>query len=434
MRSFLQAKGQVNKGIRNTLHNEPDMFLAYNNGISVTAESVTIHRDGNGKPSITGIRDMQIVNGGQTTVSIFNAYTDKKAPTNLEQVFVQVKISVIDDPSQMDVIVPRISSYANTQNKVQVADFSANDPFHRKIEELSRITWAPTHGGQKPRNWFYERARGQYADVLSREGTTRKRMLYKESHPMFTKTDLAKYENSWNQLPYQVSEGAQKNFRKFTLQLNERSSFKPDTKYYEFLIAKAILFKCTEKLVQSQAYGGYRANIVTYSISFLSNKTRQRIDLERIWKEQALTTALEQEIIVISRIVHGHITNPLGGANIGEWCKNAKCWVSLVEKEYAVSETLSLELINLESVINSASSGITMLTDEEQALIERAYSIPAEQWFKLSHWAKETNNFAGWQRGIIFSVATRIASGKKPSYKQAKQAMAVYENAATKGF
>ena len=130
VRSFLQVKGNVNKGIRDTLRNEPDMFLAYNNGISVTAESVEILRDENGKPSIKRIRDMQIVNGGQTTASIFNAKYDRKASIDLAEVFVQVKISVIHSVDDMDEIVPRISTFANTQNKIQVADFSANDPFH----------------------------------------------------------------------------------------------------------------------------------------------------------------------------------------------------------------------------------------------------------------------------------------------------------------
>ena len=134
VRSFLQVKGNVNKGIRDTLRNEPDMFLAYNNGISVTAESVEILRDENGKPSIKRIRDMQIVNGGQTTASIFNAKYDRKASIDLAEVFVQVKISVIHSVDDMDEIVPRISTFANTQNKIQVADFSANDPFHRRLE------------------------------------------------------------------------------------------------------------------------------------------------------------------------------------------------------------------------------------------------------------------------------------------------------------
>lgn len=136
VRSFLQVKGAVNKGIRDTLRDEPDMFLAYNNGISVTAESVEIVRDENGKPSIKSIRDMQIVNGGQTTASIFNAHKDKKVNADLSKVFVQMKISVINSSDDMDDIVPRISAFSNTQNKVQVADFSANDPYHRRIEEL----------------------------------------------------------------------------------------------------------------------------------------------------------------------------------------------------------------------------------------------------------------------------------------------------------
>ena len=250
VRSFLQVKGGVNKGIRDTLRDEPDMFLAYNNGISVTAESVEIVRDENGKPSIKRIRDMQIVNGGQTTASIFNAKNDRKIAADLSQVFVQMKISVIHSADDMDEIVPRISTFANTQNKIQVADFSANDPFHRRIEELSRTIWAPAQGGMKPRNWFYERARGQYADMLTRESTTKRKKEYKEIHPLFTKTDLAKYENTWDQLPWQVSEGAQKNFHKFMLRLKERKGFSPDEIYYQNLIAKAILFRQTEKLVQ----------------------------------------------------------------------------------------------------------------------------------------------------------------------------------------
>ena len=254
VRSFLQVKGAVNKGIRDTLKNEPEMFLAYNNGISVTAESVEIVRDQNGKPSIKKIRDMQIVNGGQTTASIFNAKKDKKINADLSRVFVQMKLSVIGSSENMDEIVPKISAYANTQNKIQVADFSANDPFHRKIEELSRVIWAPAQSGEKSKNWFYERARGQYADMLSKETTTLRRKAFKELHPLFTKTDLAKYECTWDQLPYQVSEGAQKNFKKFTVQLSERGNFLPDEKYYQRLIAKAILFRRTEKLVQEQQY------------------------------------------------------------------------------------------------------------------------------------------------------------------------------------
>lgn len=435
VRSFLQVKGQVNKGIRDTLKNEPDMFLAYNNGISVTAESVDVVHDQNGKPSITRIRDMQIVNGGQTTASIFNIQKNKKVKTDLTNVFVQMKLSVITKTDQMDEIVPKISSFANTQNKIQISDFSANDPFHRKIEEISRVTWASAHGGVKPQNWFYERARGQYADMVSRENTPLRKKQFKEEHPLFTKTDLAKYENSWDQLPYQVSEGAQKNFKRFTIRLNERGGFKPDAKYYESLIAKAIIFRRTEELVHKENYGGYRANIVTYTIAFLSNKTSQRIDLSSIWKEQRLTSALETEIIKVSKIVHSHITNPPGGANIGEWCKNSRCWNALVEKEYEIGNELTDELLSLErterTVVNQ---GIDTMTEDEKKTIDEVISIPAEKWFALSHWAKETDNFQTWQRSLIFTMGTLINRKKTPSIKQANQAIKAYREAQRKGF
>lgn len=437
VRSFLQVKGGVNKGIRDTLRDEPDMFLAYNNGISVTAESVEIVRDENEKPSIKRIRDMQIVNGGQTTASIFNAKNDRKIFADLSQVFVQMKISVIHSEEDIDEIVPRISTFANTQNKIQIADFSANDPFHRRIEELSRTIWAPAQGGMKPRNWFYERARGQYADMLTRESTSKRKEEYKETHPLFTKTDLAKYENTWDQLPWQVSEGAQKNFHKFMIRLNERKGFVPDEVYYKNLIAKAIMFRQTEKLVQKQQYGGYRANIVTYTLAFLSFKTAQRIDLDRIWKEQSITPSMESEIIVISRFVQRLIVNPPGGANIGEWCKKEKCWQAIREYDYVISDVLQSELLSVArpAVGNQpATKSIESLTEEELALIDETAAIPAKTWFALSRWAKETKNFQPWQRSLLFSVGTLVGRGQKPSIKQATHAIKAYKEATKKGF
>ena len=437
VRSFLQVKGGVNKGIRDTLRDEPDMFLAYNNGISVTAESVEIVRDENGKPSIKRIRDMQIVNGGQTTASIFNAWNDKKLGVDLSKVFVQMKLSVIGSAEDMDVIVPRISTFANTQNKIQVADFSANDPFHRRIEELSRTIWAPAQGGMKPQNWFYERARGQYADMLTRESTPKRKKEYKETHLLFTKTDLAKYENTWDQLPYQVSEGAQKNFHKFMLRLKERKGFVPDEAYYRNLISKAILFRRTEKLVQQQQYGGYRANIVTYTLAFLSHKTAQRIDLEHIWKEQGLTPALEAEIVGVSRFVQKLIVNPPGGANVSEWCKKEKCWSLIRDYSYDLSSVLESELVSVarpSTVTAPAPVSIDSLTEEERALIDEVAAISAETWFALSRWAKETKNFQPWQRSLLFSVGSLIGRGQKPSIKQATHAIKAYKAAFDKGF
>lgn len=440
VRSFLQVKGNVNKGIRNTLKMEPEMFLAYNNGISVTAESVTVESAEDGSKFISKIRDMQIVNGGQTTASIYNITKEKDSNVDLAKVYVQMKITIIKAEEKMDEMVHKISEYANTQNKVQMADFSSNDPFNRKIEDLSRVIWAPATNGQKPNNWFFERARGQYSDMLSREGTPAKRKAYKATHPLFTKTDMAKYENTWNQLPYFVSEGAQKNFKRFMVSVKERGNFVPDEKYYQLLVAKAIMYRRTEKLVSKQKYGGYRANIVTYTLALISHKSAQRIDLFKIWREQGLTDVLENEIVRASGIVQKFIVNPPGGANVSEYCKKKSCWDNLLKIDYEISEELRKELISgneNESVLSSCKTATMLLndaTDEEKELIDRITAIPADVWLSISKWAKDTNNLQSWQRSISFSVGTLIGRGKRPSVKQARQAEIIYNAAKEKGF
>ena len=330
VRSFLQAKGKVNKGIRKTILKEPHRFLAYNNGISATAESVKLVSLANGSQAIAGIRDFQIVNGGQTTASIYQAV--KKDKADISGIYVQTKLTVVDR-DQIDEIVPLISRYANNQNKVSEADFSANDPFHIRIEELSRTVWAPTTDGtQQQTRWFYERARGQYTDAKNRELTPARQKLFTKTHPptqKFTKTDLAKFEHTWDQFPHIVSLGAQKNFSRFTLRLAEQAKFEPDETYFRNLIAKGILFKSTEKIVDRQKFGGYRANIVTYTIAYLNFINEKNIDLNWIWRYQSIQTDLEQVISIVSRKVYEAIANSSEGRNVTEWCKKEACWLAI---------------------------------------------------------------------------------------------------------
>ena len=145
VRSFLQARGKINRGIRQTILNEPERFLAYNNGISATAERVELEEAPGGGRRLARARDFQIVNGGQTTASIFHTFRKDKA--DLEGLTVQVKLTVLRDPARVDEFVPLISRYANSQNKVNPADFSANSPYHVKLEEVSRRVWAPPRRG-----------------------------------------------------------------------------------------------------------------------------------------------------------------------------------------------------------------------------------------------------------------------------------------------
>jgi hypothetical protein len=438
VRSFLQARGAVNRGIRDSLATEPERFLAYNNGISATASSVELVELQEGGMGISTIRDLQIVNGGQTTASIHNAAVRDR--TDVSGVHVQAKLTVVSS-SVIDELVPNISRFSNTQNKVTGADFSANDPFHVRVEELSRSIWAPApDGGQRQTRWFYERARGQYADEVLRAGTPAKQRQFKISNPSsqkFTKTDLAKFEHSWEQLPHLVSLGAEKNFREYMLRLSQRGPLQLDTAWFERLVAKAILFRSTEKIVSAQQFGGYRANIVAYTIAKLTYVTQHRVDLSEIWKQQLLSDALRDAIAELSHPVHTVIINPSGRVrHVGEWAKKLDCWRAVEEIPWSVPSALQRELISVQQPrqVTAQRAANADTSPEQEAVVLRACAIDAETWFGVAHWAKQTSNLQPWQRGLAFSLGRLIANDRTPSLKQATQGLRLLEEAQRLGF
>lgn len=440
VRSFLQARGKVNSGIRNTILNEPEMFLAYNNGISAIAEEVKIKDLKNGQKGITWLKDFQIVNGAQTTASLYHA--SKKEKIDIENIYVQVKLTVISDPKKADEIVPFISEYSNSQNKIQTADFSANDPFHRTLEELSRTIWTPPmQGTQKQTRWYYERARGQYTDDREREGTPSRKRNFELINPpfqKFTKTDLAKFENTWNMLPHIVSRGAQMNFREFTIQLEEtRKGFLPDETYFKHLIAKAIIFRTADKLIQQCDYGGYKANLVTYTIARLAYTTEQLIDLDQIWNKQEISEVLKNAIAEYSKLAFKHITNaPIGNTNVTQWCKRKECWYTFRSTYILPSQGLMNELtahgkVKSEAIIDNR---VEEPSEAEKAMIEKIKQTDYLLWIKIAAWSKETNKLQSWQRTISYQIGNLIRRKRVPSVKQATQAVKILQDARYYGF
>ena len=432
VRSFLQTKGAVNRGIRDTLHQTPERFLAYNNGISATASQVDMTKDGRG---ILRLHDLQIVNGGQTTASIHNAV--KKDGAVVDDVFVQAKITVVS-PDKVSTIVPAISRYSNTQNKVTTADFSANDPFHVEVEKLSRSVWAPSAVGDgQDTRWFYERARGQYADEVVRQRTPARQKAFKLAHPTrqkFTKTDLAKFEATWDQLPHVVSRGAEKNFREFMLRLSSKGRPRVDQIYFQRLIAKAISFREAERIVSARQFGGYRANIVTYTLAKLVKSCESRIDLDAVWKRQGLSAPLRLAIDDLSVMVQTSLTNPPNGANVGEWCKKPEAWARVDSIRWSVPNDLGAELIDLRARRAAESALRAEAGEPLSPEVPLASSVSPQTWFECAKWAKETDRLAPWQRGLSFSLGQRATRGEPPTEKQAVQGLKLLQEAIDLGF
>ena len=438
VRSFLQARGKINKGIQETIKSEPRRFLAYNNGLSMTAADVHVAELPDGGRGIAAISDLQIVNGGQTSASLHFAKVKHKA--DLSGIYVESKLSVVH-PTVLIELVPRISQFANRQNKVNMADFSANDPFHVEVEKLSRTVWAPgRRGTAELTHWFYERARGQYADALGRERTPARQRNFKLASPpnqRFTKTDLAKYENLWDQLPWIVSTGAEKNFREFTLRLEKRgAAFVPDQTYFELLVAKAILFKEADKLVDRLKLGGYKSQTVSYTIAKISNVTGQRLALRDIWRSQTLLPVIIAAIEDLAPKVHAALWSTAGSRNISEWAKKEDCWKAV--KDLAWGPPDSLVSGSSSAARRTASTSTTSigehLSNDEQTAFRRVLAVAGDDWKALSAWAKETGNLQGWQRSIAFSLGRLIGSGKEPSRKQAVQGALILNEAQRLGF
>ncbi len=436
VRSYLQAKGKINQGIRRTILEQPERFLAYNNGISATASNIELMHLPEGGLGIKSLSNLQIVNGGQTTASIF--HTARKDKADVSRLRVQAKISVVA-PDDIANLVPLISRFANSQNKVSEADFSANDPFHVKLEALSRSIWAPAADGtQRQTRWFYERARGQYQDAIAHEGTPGRQRQFKAIHPTtqrFTKTDLAKFEMTWEQLPHIVSLGAQKCFIQFTQRLHKRGNFEVDQTYFHRLIARAILFRQAEKIVGMQKFGGYRANVVTYTLAYIYHRTAGRIDLDCNWQQQGIGQGLRDAIENVSHQVHEIIISPPGGKNVTEWCKRQECWTRVRDLMIDLPGSLDDELIPAGPEGSARiDRGIENPDPVEQQCITQVAAIPAETWYQLSKWAKETHNLQAWQRGLAFSLGRVRQYNRLPSRKQATQGLLILEEASRLGF
>lgn len=428
VRVFLQARGNVNKGIRRTLEQDPAMFLAYNNGITGTAEEVKTSTT-NGQLMLTGLKNFQIVNGGQTTASIHAAFRNK---VDVSQVFLQMKLSIVD-PERTEEVVPKISEYANSQNRVNAADFFSNHPFHVRVEDFSRRLYAPSADGEfRQTKWFYERARGQYQDARS-QLTDAQRKKFDLEHPrsqLFAKTDLAKFVNVWQGIPEKVSLGAQKNFAYFAGEVGKAWEKRPNDfneAWFRQAVAKALVFKRTERLVSSQPWyeGGYRANIVAYAISKLAHdvsENRQAVDFERIWKAQSLSEAMERALTLSAEKVHQVLVHPPQGiSNVTEWAKKQACWARVKDLVLEWPKEFLEELLSLDEKRAGEKEARRDQRVLDGIFVQRVVvNAGPRYWNDLRQWGDGEGKLTPNEVGVL-QVASRLPN-RVPSEAQSKKA------------
>ncbi|MGG0217670.1 AIPR family protein [Bacillus mycoides] len=372
VRSFLQARGGTNKGIRDTLKDarQRELFIAYNNGISSVAKAGDIERIGDSNLfSIKTLTSWQIVNGGQTTASIHQAY---KNDIDLEGVYVQTKLTIINVPQEIenndaqmdrhvfeDEMISRISEYANTQNKINKSDLLANTRFMSDIEKFSRNIWIPTQDNRKEESkWYFERARGQYMVDIGRRSKGKEQTAFKKMYPkenVITKVEMAKYFTSWECLPYVSSKGGEEAFKRF-MDLNSlywkqssitndegeviKSILSIDNEYYKKLIARKIINTFVTEIVESMNLKGYRANVIYYTVAMLNYLYGKEINLIEVWQHQALSNKWEDVVRTIANNALNYLRESAGDQNVTQWAKKEDCWKGFIKESAVVLSSL----------------------------------------------------------------------------------------------
>jgi hypothetical protein len=374
VRSFLQFKG-ANKGIRETIRISPEKFIAFNNGITITSTEKELEEK-NGKLYIKSLTDFQIVNGGQTTASI---YFTQKDGFPIDKVKVMAKINVAHDVSLegLDSLISDISQYSNSQTKVSNVDLSSRSPQLSKLKALSDSIVTPSG-----RKWFFEKSRGEFNTKLRIAGSNKARI--EKEYPKnyrFTKEQLGKYFTAWGDQPYVVKKGGEKVFRYFleeiTGELRGKKAININRDFYEELISKIILFAQLEKIYGqgNHSMGQIRSAVVPYAISILyiytdGAKTGKQFDLSKIWKKEKLEDDLVTFFTELMGLMNELIKKYSESDDYGEYSKNKKLWEDIStskEIEKFMNSKTAQQILNKYSVpIRDKKNGVTKEVDFER--------------------------------------------------------------------
>ncbi len=445
VRAYLTNRGRVNKGIRETVFASPERFMAFNNGITATATSVQTADDSS---SLVQIEDLQIVNGGQTTASLF--FVDKESKTKgvLGSVHVPMKLVVVAPELASD-LIPSISRYANSQNAVSAADFFSNNPFHVRIEDLSRRILAPAvAGAMYDTKWYYERTRGQYENERNKLPAASAARFDKQypKHQKFDKPGLAKYMMSWEQRPHTVSAGAQKNFVAFADSIakkweKDESAF--NETFFKEAVAKALLFDAVRsRVIKADWYQeerAYLANIVTYTVAKVAQLVDQQgrgrlLDFDLIWRRQAIPEGLLSVVLQIAAAVQKILTNEQRPVrNVTEWAKKVECWNTVVAYPFSLPAEVLAGLADPSAVVEARRNARqTQKIDNGINQQMRLLEIPAEHWTELRDFVLSNRVGSPTDMGILDLVTGRRS--RLPSERQAARLLALVGAANAKGF
>jgi hypothetical protein len=410
VRFFLNATRKQNKGIQKTLKEEPEMFFAYNNGISATADNISFEEK-NGVMYIKTVDNLQIVNGGQTTASVHFFGKEEKNRDNLEKVFVPMKLSVLKVREGSSEFLNNISRWANTQNTVKLSDLGSNDYFNEGMEKWARKTTIPETEGKK---WFYERKTGDFFTMgllLTKRNDVIGLARFKnefDKKRLIKKTEMAIVLFSWGFVvgggidprPYDAGKGAEKNYDKFQAFIS-KNTLSIDENFYKVSIAKFILHQKVKDVATEMGIPQQRNHVVNYTVALLSEMLKGDLNFIMIWDNQNISPDLGVLISQIIVIVWNDILISAKNINLDTWCKKIDCWNNIKQLKVEIGGEIP-ELSNGSITEVEKKNSNQTFYQFEDVIQDSTF------WFKMAAKAKELNCFSPRDRVFFYNMGVYI--------------------------
>lgn len=433
VRAFLGDTRKVNKGIRETLRTEPEMFFAFNNGLTVTVADLITNIHERGHTEIIKVTGLQIVNGGQTTASLYWA---RKAGMDLSKVRVQMKLSRLPEEGFEDA-VHNIARFANAQNAVSASDLFAGHPYFKRLEGISRQTLAPqAKAGDTPSYWYFERTTGSYKVELKRKSglAAKTWQVLNPKKQILTKTDVARYDTTFEGGPHMVSSGAQKNIAAFGKIITQAWNTDPtsfDLAYFQRLVGRAILTRAVDAAIPAQNWypGSILRPLTTYTLALMSSRMQAvglRPDYDAIWKAQKAPDAIMQEAMRIAELLlpllqeipEEQVRNRL----ITEWVKREACWDRVEDSNIKLAPHFLATLVPETRLVRRAENWRT----------KASLLWHSGEWKRLSEWNKQAGILTEGETELVGWAA--VASEFKPRGFRLTKLKEAWDRAVENGF
>lgn len=422
VRSYLKRTSKVNAGILETVKTAPEEFISFNNGIAAVATGLVIDRANSilSLTKITKILNFQIVNGGQTTATLFECFKDKLFD-NLDKVNAIVKLTVVKNISNSESLIRSISTYSNTQTAIKKSDPPSNLPYYIAIKQLSQKCLSEENGISYM--CYFERTNGEYeTDFMRNKGAKR----FTNANPKdkkFTKIQLATAIDCWEQLPYIACKGSEGNFAFFN-DVVKNQLFDPDENYFKNAYATIIIFRKLDKIAKKLKLS-VKSNVVSYTLSLISLLYNKQIVLEQIWDKKDLTPELVQVAYDLLPKVHAVIINtPPECPEPRMWARKEKCW-SLVQ---AITTNCYITKSDKKVEFFQKNDALMYIGNDTNF-------YDASLWLKLLFWDNKNKALNKKQVSMVKNVKTKCDfPGKGLTKKQIEYAKDIFLYAVKCGF